>query len=309
MIDNARTKIVAVTGATGFIGGVLVQRLIQSGWNVRALTRTKHSSSQESMQWIQGDLDNLKALHHLVDDAAFVIHCAATVRGASFREFSHINITGTQNLLRAIAQQKQSPQFLLISSLAARQPELSWYAQSKYLSEQVLATGSESLRWAIFRPTAVYGPGDKELKPLFQAMHRGIFPIVGKLNNRVGLIHVYDLVSAVEVWLASENNRNGIFELDDGTPGGYSYQGLAEIAQRVWKRPVHCITVPNMLIRSIASANLWLARLFRYSPMLTPGKVNELQHPDWVCDNTRIIHALPAWRPSIRLQDVLSEVI
>lgn len=309
MIDNARTKIVAVTGATGFIGGVLVKKLIQSGWSVRALTRKNQSSSNESIHWIQGDLDNLTALHHLVDDAAFVIHCAATVRGSSFREFSHINITGTRNLLRAVAQKKQFPRFLLISSLAARQPELSWYAQSKYLSEQALVTDSESLQWAIFRPTAVYGPGDKELKPLFQAMHRGIFPVVGKLSNRVGLIHVYDLVSAVEAWLASENNHNGIFELDDGTPGGYSYEGLAEIAQRVWKRPVHCITIPNMLIRSIASANLWLARLLRYSPMLTPGKVNELQHPNWVCDNTPLIHALPAWQPSIRLQDVLSEVI
>lgn len=304
-------KLVAVTGATGFIGNVLIQKLIQNGWTVRALTRTVHYSTNESIQWVQGDLNNLAALHHLVDGVTSVIHCAATVRGSSFQEFAHTNIEGTRNILCALAQTKQtqSPRFLLISSLAARQPELSWYAQSKYLAEQALIEYSEQLQWTIFRPTAVYGPGDKELKPLFQAMRRGILPVVGKIHNRFGLIHVYDLVAAIQAWLESDKVINGIFELDDGIPGGYSYQSLVTLAQQVWKNPVHCVAMPNLLIRSIASSNLWLARLLRYSPMLTPGKVNELQHNDWVCDNAPLIHALPVWQPSIRLQDVLSEVI
>lgn len=309
MTDSTYSKIVAITGATGFIGCVLVQKLIQNGWIVRALTRSNRSSNSKSLQWIKGDLNSLTALHHLIDDAAFVIHCAAAVRGSSFQEFSDTNVQGTKNLLRTLTQKKQSPRFLLISSLAARQPGLSWYAQSKYLSERALIENARSLQWAIFRPTAVYGPGDKEMKPLFQAMRRGLFPVIGKVSNRFGLIHVHDLVAAIEAWLAAEQNIQGVFELDDGTPGGYSYQGLIELAQQIWKRPVHCIAIPDPLIRSIASANLWFARLFHYSPMLTPGKVNELQHPDWVCDNTPLIHKLPGWHPSIRLQDVLSEVI
>lgn len=302
-------KLVAVTGATGFIGNVLVQRLVQDGWTVRALTRLHRSSDSKSIQWIQGDLDNLTALDKLVNDVAFVIHCAATVRGSSFQEFAHTNIEGTKNILCAITRQEQSPRFLLISSLAARQPELSWYARSKYLSEIQVIEHSEQLEWTILRPTAVYGPGDKELTPLFQAIHRGLLPVVGKIHNRFGLIHVYDLVAAIQIWLASNISVNGVFELDDGTSGGYSYQSLAVLAQHVWKRPVHCIPIPDLLIQSIALSNLWLARLLHYSPMLTPGKVNELQHSDWVCDNAPLAHVLPAWQPRIRLQDVLSEVI
>jgi len=302
-------KLVAVTGATGFIGNVLVQKLAQDGWTVRALTRSHRSSDNKSIQWIQGDLDDITALHHLVNDVAFVIHCAATVRGRSFQEFAHTNIEGTKNILCAVKKQKQSPRFLLISSLAARQPELSWYAQSKYLSEIEVIDHSEQMQWMILRPTAVYGPGDKELTPFFRTMHRGLLPVVGELNNRFGLIHVYDLVAAIQVWLASNISINGVFELDDGTPGGYSYQSLAILAQQVWGRPVHCFPIPNLLIQSIALSNLCLARLFHYSPMLTPGKVNELQHSDWVCDNAPLIRVLPAWQPSMRLQDVLSEVI
>ncbi len=302
-------KIVAVTGATGFIGNVLVQKLVRDGWTVRALTRLHRSSDSKSIQWIQGDLDNLTALHHLVNDVAFVIHCAATVRGSSFQEFAHTNIEGTKNILCAIAKQKQSPRFLLISSLAARQPELSWYTRSKYLSEIQVTEYSEQLQWTILRPTAVYGPGDKELKPLFQAMRYGFLPVVGKIHNRFGLIHVYDLVAAIQIWLASNLSVNGIFELDDGMSGGYSYQSLATLAQQVWKHPVQCIPIPDFLIHGVAISNLWLARLLHYSPMLTPGKVNELKHSDWVCDNAPLTRALPAWQPSIRLQDVLSEVI
>lgn len=302
-------KLVAITGATGFIGSVLVKKLIEDNWAVRALTRTARFSDTDAIQWIEGDLNNLTALHRLVDDAPYVIHCAATVRGNSFEEFARTNIEGTKNVLRAIRERQQSSRFLLISSLAARQPELSWYAKSKYLSEQHLMEQSEKLSWAIFRPTAVYGPGDKELKPLFQAMHRGLLPVVGKMTNRFGLIHVDDLTAAIQAWLSAAEAIEGVFELDDGLVGGYSYQSLIALAQRTWARPIRGIMIPDYLIRNIAVANLWLARILHYSAMLTPGKVNELQHHDWVCDNTKLMDALPVWQPRIRLQNVLSEII
>lgn len=302
-------KLVAVTGATGFIGSVLVQELIREGWSVRALTRTDRPYLKNEIQWIHGDLENLSALDQLVKDATAVIHCAASVRGSSFEYFSQVNIKGTENILSVLANRKPYPRFLLVSSLAARQPELSWYARSKYLSEQKLINFSDELQWLILRPTAVYGPGDKELKPLFTAMHRGFLPVVGNINNRVGLLHVFDLVTAILTWLAAENNVSGIFELDDGLPNGYSYQQLANLAEQRWKRPVRCVTIPDKLIRGIAFSNLMLSRIFNYAPMLTPGKVNELQHSDWVCDNSSLMQALPAWKPKIRLQDVLTELV
>ena len=302
-------KLVALTGATGFIGSALIQELIHDGWKVRALTRYDSYSCNESLEWIKGDLDNLTALYHLVNDAAFVIHCAATVKGSSFQEFEHINIEGTKNLLSVTLNQTQRPRFLYLSSLAARQPELSWYAQSKYLSERQFHHYSNLLQWTIFRPTAVYGPGDKELKPLFQAMHRGILPVFGNINNRFGLIHVHDLVAAIRAWLNTPVTVNQTFELDDGMPNGYSYEELAVLAQKVWKRPVRCIQIPDLLMRSIAFLNLRLSQVLHYSPMLTPGKVNELQHNNWVCDNAPLRDAIPNWRPKIRLHDVLPEVI
>lgn len=301
-------KLVAITGATGFIGKVILHKLIENNWTVRALTRLPRKDS-DSIQWIHGDLDNLIALRELVRNVDAVIHCAGLVRGSVFDEFVHTNTQGTAHLLHAITEQKLNPRFLLVSSLAARQPELSWYAKSKYMAEQVIMNCPSDIAWAVFRPTAVYGPGDKELKPLFKAMQRGILPVVGKPTNRFGLLHVDDFATAIQHWLATKIPVKGIFELDDGTAGGYSYQVLTSIAQEIWGRPVHCITLPISLIKLVAVSNLWLARLFHYAPMLTPGKVKELQHKDWVCDITPLTQALPGWRPCVRLHDSLSQII
>jgi hypothetical protein len=58
------------------------------------------------------------------------------------------------------------------------------------------------------------------------------------------------------------------------------------------------------MIRAVARVNLALAGLLHYSPMLTPGKVRELQHPDWVCDTDKLMKVTD-WRPKKRLQDAL----
>lgn len=299
---------VAVTGATGFIGSVLLQSLIKEGWKIKALAR-RPRANDEFTQWIEGDLDNLDALQSLVENVSAVVHCAGRVRGSSLDDFIATNVAGTSNLVRASIQQASPPRFLLISSLAARQPELSWYATSKRMAEQLVIDHSHAMPCAVFRPTAVYGPGDKEMSPLFRVTQRGILPMVGQAAMRFGLLHVNDLVAAILCWLSTETPVNGIYELDDGLPGGYDSQSVAAIAQDVWKRPVRCLFLPAPLVSLVANINLWSARLLRYSPMLTPGKVRELRHPDWVCDITPLTQALPNWRPRIRLRDALPQAI
>lgn len=295
---------VAVTGATGFIGRVLLQSLVKGGWEVRALTR-RPQTGNGSIKWIQGDLDNLAALQDLVQGVSAVVHCAGQVRGSSLDDFTRTNVGGTANLVRASTQQDALPRFLLISSLAARQPELSWYATSKHLAEQTVADHSGVMPFAVFRPTAVYGQGDREMSPLFRATQRGVLPMVGRSAMRFGLLHVNDLVAAILCWLSTRSPVYGVYELDDGMPGGYDSQAVAAIAQDVWKRPVRCLFLPPSLVSMTANVNLWMARLLHYSPMLTPGKVRELQHPDWVCDITPLTTALPDWQPCIRLRDAL----
>lgn len=302
------TGTVAVTGATGFIGKVFLDSLIQQGWQVRALTRRPRSADNAAIQWVTGDLHNLDALQDLVAGTSAVIHCAGTVRGRSREEFDRINAHGTANLVRACTQLPELPRFLLISSLAARNPDVSWYAASKRLAEDMLADLAGDMPWTVFRPTAVYGPGDRELKPLFQMCRRGYLPMPGYRATRFSLIHVDDIDTAVTRWLQAAGPVPGIFELADDRPGGYDRHALAAIAREVWGKPVKTVSLPPFLVYLVAYLNLGLARVFRYSPMLTPGKVRELLYPDWLCDNTGLKKALPGWQPTINLKDALPSV-
>ena len=237
-----------------------------------------------------------------------VVHCAGQVRGHSLEGFAQTNVEGTRNLLDVL-DSNSPPRLLQISSLAAREPELSWYASSKRTAERVVLERSAVLPYAVFRPTAVYGPGDKEMSPLFRVTRRGILPMVGTPAMRFGLLHVNDLVRAIVCWLSTKSPVQGVFELDDGTPGGYDSQQVASIAQEVWQRPVHCFFLPPQFVSLLAGINLHAARLLGYSPMLTPGKVRELRHSDWVCDISPLVQALPQWRPTVKLRDALRQAI
>ena len=99
-----------------------------------------------------------------------------------------------------VAQRQQCARLLLMSSLAARHPELSWYAASKRQAEQRVASSARPAV-TVFRPTAVYGPGDRELHPLFEMLMRGWLPTAGPQEARLSFLHVDDLVAAVMAWL------------------------------------------------------------------------------------------------------------
>lgn len=294
--------LVALTGATGFIGRALLNAFADSGTRVRALTRDTRSSD-ELADWVTGDLHSPPALQKLVDGADAIIHCAGIVRGKSIEEFLSINDGGTANLLSACEGQTQQRRFLLISSVAARHPELSWYAFSKSKAEATLKSRCDTMSCTIFRPTAVYGPGDKEIRPLLQAMKTGLLP-VPNTTSRFSLLHINDLVSAIVQWVALPQALKGVYELDDGTANGYNWETLTELANQVWGKSVLKIPIPVLVLNALATTNLGMARLFRYSPMLTPGKVRELMHPDWTCDNTVISRDL-GWQPTIKLADAM----
>ena len=307
---HTATRRIAVTGATGFIGRVLCARLRADGYPVSALVRNPAHAADlaaSGVTLVPGDLDDSNALRTLLDDCDVVIQLAGAVRGNSQQSFDHTNVRGTQNLLEALATRKKLPALLLISSLAAREPGLSWYARSKYLAEQCLRDRPADLDWAIIRPPAVYGPGDKEMLPVFLWMARGIAPVPGDPDARVSLIHVEDLANAIIACLRLPRLQQQTFTLDDGTPGGYNWAEMAAIAGGVWQRKVRLVRLPGPLLDMLARANLALSRALTYAPMLTPGKLRELRHPDWVADNEKIT-AATGWRPRIRLSQGLEEL-
>ena len=305
-------RTLALTGGTGFIGGALIRRLTSSGWHIRALLRPASASKRPTgipAEWIEGDLEDRQSLLRLVRGVDAVVHCAGTVRGATRAQFNHVNVNGVAQLVQAATEQHPAPRFLLISSLAAREPQLSPYADSKRLAEGVLAAESAKMPWTVFRPCAVYGPGDRELQPVWRWMAKGIAPLAGSGHGRFSLIYVEDLVEAIVGWLNCNNGQGRTFELHDGKPGGYSWHDvIATVGYLRSGRPPVCIRVPLILAKLVAMLNLVTARAVGYAPMLTPGKIRELQHSDWICHNAAL-SASTGWTPRILLAEGLRRTL
>ncbi|MEI4233334.1 NAD-dependent epimerase/dehydratase family protein [Roseovarius sp. D22-M7] len=300
------TPPVAVTGAAGFVGQALVAQLLAAGHRMRALVhRTPLAIRHPDLEVVTGGLADEAALTRLMEGCAGVVHVAGLVRGRSEADFLPVNADAVARVARIARTACVTPRVVLISSLAAREPQLSPYAASKHAGEARLASVADDtgLSCAVLRPPAIYGRGDRELLPLFRLMARGLVPLPGAPGARASLLHVDDLATAAITLL--ESDAQGTFELHDGHAGGYDWAGIAETVERVagrgrgWR-----VRIPGAALRGVASLNLVASRILRYQPMLTPGKVNELRHPDWVCDNTAISHAT-GWHPAHQLYDGL----
>jgi nucleoside-diphosphate-sugar epimerase len=288
----------------------LLPRLVGAGWRVRALYRPRAGRVLRSLpgvEWLAGDLADERALDALVAGADAVVHCAGAVRGATRADFDRVNAESAGRIARAAASQPRAPRFLLISSLAARMPELSAYAASKREGERAVAGALGARPWTVLRPCAVFGPGDREILPLFRCIARGFVPLPGRGAGRFSLIYVDDVATAVTSWLAADTGYGETFELDDARPGGYDWDTVVQIAGRVLREgaPVRRVRVPLPLLDLAAATNLAAARLLGYAPMLTPGKVRELTHPDWVCDSRAFAQAT-GWRPAFGLETGLA---
>jgi nucleoside-diphosphate-sugar epimerase len=305
------SRTIALTGATGFIGKTLAHRLASTGWQIRALVRPSSQGLLQveiAIEWIKGDLDDPDSLRRLVNGADAIVHCAGAVRGASQVYFNRVNVDGVARLVQAATQQHQLPRFLLMSSLAAREPHVSPYASSKRQGEEALVGGSGEMDWTAFRPPAVYGPGDKELLPLFRWIGRGIAPILGGVNAKFSLLYVEDLAEAVVKWLDSGKGKRQCLELHDGRPGGYTWGEVIETVARLYRKKPFRLRVPKAILRFLARLNLTTAQLLGYAPMLTPGKVRELTHHNWVCDNDAVSHEI-GWFPRISLEEGLMRTL
>lgn len=297
---------IAVTGGTGFIGAHVLDALSAAGHPVRALSRRPSNRHIPGVTWIAGDLADEAALDDLVRDARAVVHGAGVVKARSRDEFFAHNAAAVARLARLTANAAPQARFIHISSLAAREPGLSDYAASKAAGEAAL--GNLPLAWTILRPPAVYGPGDQEILKLFKALKYNLALMPGSGDNRLSVIFGGDVAAAVALLAGGEypETAQTLFELDDGTPGGYSLAEIYALAAKILDKKVKPKSLPKPLLTLAAQINRAMAPLLRRTPMLTPGKVAELSHPDWVIRGPLLQQAAP-WRPRVDLATGLAE--
>ena len=283
--------VVAVTGATGFLGRHLVRALAQDGWTPRVLVRRDpiHPLWRDlEVEVVAGDLKTPGALDRLCKGAEVVIHVAGLIKATTLDGFNLVNRDGAR--AAALAAQVAGARFILVSSLAAREPQLSNYAASKRAGEDTVREVSPSA--LIVRPPAIYGPGDTETLGLFQiAAQSPVLPVLSPMT-RIAMIHVQD--AAAKLVAFCRRPVSGLVEISDVRRDGYTWTEIMSGAAAVMGANPRLIRLPDGALRVAGTlADAW-SKASNTPSVFGSGKVRELLHADWTLSSAPMSEGVPS---------------
>jgi 2-alkyl-3-oxoalkanoate reductase len=303
---------ILLTGATGFIGQHVHRALLNEGHDVVAVVRPERRDVPLDPRCtvIRANLLDRSAMAAALEQVTAVVAIAGAVRGSTVDDFRKVN-TEAIGVLRDVLHTHHAPvPLLLMSSIAASVPALSDYSASKRAGEDLI-TQSDVIPWCVLRPPAVYGPGEKDLRPLLAWLARGLIIVPGNPRQRISFIHVADLTAACLSWLEHHGMLSGRrFTIDDGQPGGYDWPSIeAAVCKRVWLR----VVLPPTLLKTLGAMNGWVADLLGKPPMLSPGKVREMMNDRWVntgdTEGNPELTAATGWQPRWTLRTGVAETL
>lgn len=246
---------VFVTGATGFVGRVVIHALRAEGLKVRCLVRrgSEHElRGLEAIERVAGDVLVRQSLDEGMGGCDAVIHLVGIIREHPRRgiTFEHIHVDGTLNVLGA-ASAAGIRRYLHMSALGASASARSQYHQTKWLAEE--AVRASALPWTIFRPSIIYGKGDAFVSMLAQMIRRlPVTPVIGEGRQRLQPVPVEQVAEAFQRALSRPDTIKQIYEV--GGPDAISMVELLDaIGHALGHRHLRKVHLPIGLMRALAT--------------------------------------------------------
>lgn len=300
-----------VTGATGFIGSHLAEKLLSCGYEVSCLVRNPANLRYIAglpIRVIRGDCTQSDGLGSAVKGQDFVFHLAGLTKAKNAADFHTINAVGTRLIVDAVLRENPGiRRFVHLSSLAAAGPgrtnnpidetaepaPVSVYGESKLAGERIVREVQTRMPVTIIRPPVVYGPRDGDMLVLFRMVKSGIIPIWKKCFY--SFIHVSDLVTATILAAEKEEGEGEIFFVSDGTI--YATDDILAAIAAVFGNKPRTLKVPGFLMELIGI----LAERVPGISIINSDKIRELRHTHWICSNEKARNRLHL-RPEVTLE-------
>jgi nucleoside-diphosphate-sugar epimerase len=315
---------ILVTGATGFIGSHLVERLVAEDRPVRCLVRRASTAGSlpRDAELALGDLETGAGLTEALRGVDSVIHLAGITKARTAADYDRGNAIATANLLRAAGHLDNVDRIVHVSSLAAAGPSpadrpltetdearpVSHYGRSKLAGEQAVRQSPLAERTVIVRPPVVYGPRDRDVLQMLRTVARGWMAQIGVAPRRFSHIYVGDLVDGLIAATDSASVGAGgqVFYLANAAP--VSWDEFGNLAARLMGRKVRTVAIPEKAAYVLGMCAEWWTRLSGTPGILSRDKVREACCAGWVCDPGRARREL-GFAASTSLEDGLRRTL
>lgn len=311
-----KSRLVSLTGATGFLGSHLTEAYRRRGWRVRAIVRPGTVKPLTSGIERRESLLTADSLTEAAEGSDVIVHAAGLTRARHDEAFNLVNVLGTRAVVAAA--NACGARLVQLSSQAAIGPgtaarpardtdpprPVNAYGRSKLAGEIVIREHAR-VPWIILRLSAVYGPGDRAFLPLIRLAARGLFPVAGPRTTPFTFVHVDDVIRAVLLASEDEAGRGDAMFIGHDEPQT-TEAFLRQIAVAV-QRPYRPIPVPRVLVRALASLGDLTWMLGR-QPLFDSARLVELSSVGFVCSVARAREAL-GFTATVTLPAGLAETV
>lgn len=294
---------VLLTGASGFVGHHLVELLHKEGFEIRCLVRktSKVEEIKDKVKLVYGEITIPESLNDAVKGVDYIIHLAGLVKATTPKKYYEVNTQGTINLFNATLNNNPNiKRFVYISSQAASSPSeipikedfpsnpVTSYGKSKLATEKFLEENLNKLPITIIRPSAVYGPYDKEFLPVYQIINKGFEILVKGGKTKISMVYAKDLAKSIFLAMLSDKTIGKKYFSAHPQPV-YLYEFYNSIKKALGKKFTIKIPIPVPILYTFAFVNTVFSRIVNQPSMFNFEKVNEIKN-NWVCSPENLIN-------------------
>ena len=267
-----------ITGASGFVGGHLVDYLIAKGLKVRCLIRSERAKellSAKGAEVIIGDITQPETLKNILHPDDFVVHLVGIIQEKGTATFESVHRKGTSSLV-AEAKRAGVRHFFYQSALGADRNSWSGYLRTKAEAEEIVI--QSGLRYTIFRPSLIIGPWDGFTKKLMEMLkHSPVLPIPGEGKAKFQPIYIRDWLSCAGKVIENPDAYVSTYEI--GGPEHLTYLEIVEKLSVAMGHDRPAFKIPMGLMRFSAS----VFEKILSAPPVTSDQLRLLEQ-DNICD-------------------------